>query len=217
MVRVADLAAMGVALDPAAEQAAAASGWLIDDARADRLAGRLVAALAAHEAANPLDPGLPLQAAQRAVGLPDPALLDVLLRRRAAAGLTVEAGRVRRASSGTLPTGLRTALAALRADLAASPFGAPSADRLRELGLGPRELATLVRAGELLRVADGIYLLPGAEAAALSRLAELPSPFTLSQARQALGTTRRVAVPLLELLGRAGHTARTEDGTHRLL
>ena len=86
----------------------------------------------------------------------------------------------------------------------------------RELGLGPQELATLVRAGELLRVADGVYLLPGADERALARLAELPSPFTLSAARQALGTTRRVAVPLLELLARLGHATRTADGTHRL-
>ena len=31
-------------------------------------------------------------------------------------------------------------------------------------------------------------------------LAALPQPFTTSEARQALGTTRRVAIPLLEHL-----------------
>ena len=43
-----------------------------------------------------------------------------------------------------------------------------------------------------------------------------PRRYTLSAARQALGTTRRVAVPVLELLARRGGTMRTEDGTHRL-
>jgi selenocysteine-specific elongation factor len=44
-------------------------------------------------------------------------------------------------------------------------------------------------------------------------LAGLPQPFTLSQARQALGTTRRVAVPLLELLDARGLTRRRPDAT----
>ncbi|MFB9570146.1 SelB C-terminal domain-containing protein, partial [Saccharopolyspora hordei] len=62
-----------------------------------------------------------------------------------------------------------------------------------------------------------LVLLPGAEQAALDRLATLPEPFTLSQARRALGTSRRVAVPLLELLAREGRTERLADGTHRVV
>ena len=42
-------------------------------------------------------------------------------------------------------------------------------------------------------------------------LAGLPQPFTLSEARRALDTSRRVAVPLLELLDRAGATRRLPD------
>jgi selenocysteine-specific elongation factor len=42
-------------------------------------------------------------------------------------------------------------------------------------------------------------------------LAGLPQPFTLGEARRALGTTRRVAVPLLELLDRRGATRRLPD------
>jgi selenocysteine-specific elongation factor len=42
-------------------------------------------------------------------------------------------------------------------------------------------------------------------------LSELPQPFTLSEARQALNTTRRVAVPLLELLDKTGVTRRQAD------
>ena len=47
-------------------------------------------------------------------------------------------------------------------------------------------------------------------------LAGLPQPFTLSEARRALGTTRRVAVPLLELLDRRGLTERLPDDRRRL-
>jgi selenocysteine-specific elongation factor len=42
-------------------------------------------------------------------------------------------------------------------------------------------------------------------------LATLPQPFTLSEARQALRTSRRVAVPLLELLDRRRLTRRLPD------
>jgi len=66
-------------------------------------------------------------------------------------------------------------------------------------------------------VSDGIYLLPGADAAAVDVLAALEQPFTLSAARQALRTSRRVAVPLLELLARQGRTRRLTDNTHQVL
>jgi selenocysteine-specific elongation factor len=110
-----------------------------------------------------------------------------------------------------LPAEIRAGVEAVRADLAEAPFVAPEAHRLAELGLGRRELAAAARAGALLRVADGIYLLPGADSAAAAVLAGLPQPFTLSEARRALGTTRRVAVPLLELLDARGLTRRDPD------
>jgi selenocysteine-specific elongation factor len=106
---------------------------------------------------------------------------------------------------------------ALRADLRRDPFAAPEAARLAELGLGARQLASLVKAGELLRIADGVVLLPDADARAVALLAGLGEEFTLSAARQALGTTRRVAVPLLEHLARTGRTVRTPEGNHRLV
>ena len=45
-------------------------------------------------------------------------------------------------------------------------------------------------------------------------LAGLPQPFTTSEARQALATTRRVVVPLLEHLDGRGWTRRL-DASHR--
>ena len=43
-----------------------------------------------------------------------------------------------------------------------------------------------------------------------------PQPFTLSQARQAWGTSRRVAVPLMEWLDARGVTVRLPDNTRRM-
>jgi len=104
---------------------------------------------------------------------------------------------------------------ALRADLERSPFAAPEAARLSELGLGPRQVASLVKAGELMRISD-VVLLPGADALALEVLSGLGPEFTLSAARRALGTSRRVAVPLLEFLAATGRTVRTPEGGHRI-
>ena len=72
-------------------------------------------------------------------------------------------------------------------------------------------MAAAVRAGRLLRLADGIVLLPGADRSAAARLASLPQPFTTSQARVELGTSRRVALPLLAHLDRLGLTRRLPD------
>jgi selenocysteine-specific elongation factor len=61
-----------------------------------------------------------------------------------------------------------------------------------------------------------VVLLPGADDRAVSVLAGLPSPFSTSAARQALGTSRRVALPLLAHLDRTGRTVRLADDTRRL-
>jgi selenocysteine-specific elongation factor len=100
--------------------------------------------------------------------------------------------------------------------LADAPFDAPEATRLLELGLGHRELAAAARTGALLVLAGGVVLLPDAPARARERLTSLPPLFTVSQARQVWQTSRRVAVPLLELLDSTGVTERLADGTRRL-
>src|SRR5207244_3264357 len=95
-------------------------------------------------------------------------------------------------------------------------FAAPEAAALTAAGLGPRELAAAVRAGLLDKLADGVYLRAGAPATAAGVVAALPQPFTAAEAKTAWGTTRRVAMPLLESLAARGVTERTDDGRHRL-
>jgi selenocysteine-specific elongation factor len=73
-----------------------------------------------------------------------------------------------------------------------------------------------VRDGQLVRIGEGVVLAPGVEDRARRALAGLPQPFTLSQARQAWGTSRRVAVPLAEWLDARGVTVRLGDATRRL-
>ena len=115
-----------------------------------------------------------------------------------------------------VPEPLRRAVQAVRSDLAGEPFRAPEADRLRQLGLDARAIAAAARAGLLLRVTEQIVLAPGADTDAAVVLARLPQPFTTAEARQALGTTRRVAIPLLEHLDRARITERLPDDRRRV-
>ncbi len=196
-----------------------AGNWLADPARWAVLRSRLTEAVAAHAKRDPLAIGMPPEAARAALGLPDRALIEAL----AQGQVQFQDGYLRPPgppkvlqSVPSLPPRLVAGVRAVLADLAAAPFMAPEAGRLRELGLDPRAIAAAARAGLLLRVTEQIVLAPGAEAEAARMLASLPQPFTTAEARQALGTTRRVAIPLLEYLDRAGSTQRLPDDRRRL-
>ena len=160
--------------------------------------------------ADALSAGLPRKAAIDALALPEEALLDAVV---SAAGLVQRAGRVCEVTAAGLG-GADESVSELERRLRAAPFQAPEAEDLAELGLGPRELAAAAAQGRLLRLPDEVVLLPGAPALAMRELARLPQPFTTSQARQALGTTRRIAIPLLEHLDDRGWTRRLDAG-HR--
>ncbi len=210
LVRVDDLRRIGVPVDDSAVgsvPAVRADGWLLSDERAAGAATTAADLVAEHARSSPLDPGLPLPALAGRLGLPSAELARAVLR----PPLRVDAGRVTSGASAVLPAGLQRAVDAVRADLAAEPFAAPTADRLREVGLDNKAAAAAAKAGLLLRPAPGIVLLPGADRLAAQWLAELPQPFTTSQARQRLGTSRRVVLPLLEHLDRAGLTRRLPD------
>jgi selenocysteine-specific elongation factor len=120
------------------------------------------------------------------------------------------------AAAGQLPPRIADAVQAVLDDLAAGPFAAPDTERLRQLGLDARALAAAARVGLLLRVADLVVLAPGADKEAARVLAGLDQPFTTSQARQALNTSRRVAIPLLEYLDRARVTERLPGDLRRV-
>ncbi|GII23086.1 selenocysteine-specific translation elongation factor [Planosporangium mesophilum] len=204
LVRRPELERMGV---PAAGTPVAGD-WLADPDHWSALRKRLAEEVADYARDHPLETGAPVDALRHALGLPDRALVDALV----APPLTARSGRIAQAGQGSsLPGPVADAVDRVRADLEGDPFRAPEAARLAELGLGPRELAAAVRAGALVRVADGVVLLPGALDEAVAVLSRVSQPFTLSDARQALGTSRRVAVPLLEMLDRSGATRRLPD------
>ncbi len=151
----------------------------------------------------------------RALRLDDPQLLVALL--QSCPELDDSGGRVRkRGSAPTLRTDLEQAVSRLVAALQVAPFAAPEQHELAGLGLGHRELGAAAAARAILLLPGDIALLPSAPDIAAGILRDLPQPFTLSAARQALGTTRRIAVPLLEYLDRIGVTERVDGELRRL-
>jgi selenocysteine-specific elongation factor len=221
--------------------AAVAGDWLADPAHWAALRAELPAIVADFCAKDPLAPGMPTEAARAILKLPSRDLIAAL----ASGDIVQEAGYLRistrpagdvgsaraagpggypaqagpsatAAAAGRLPPAIAAAVQTVLDDLARDPFAAPDAERLRALGLDAKSLAAAARAGLLLRVADLIALAPDAADQATATLAELDQPFSTSQARQALGTSRRVAIPLLEYLDRARITERLPGDLRRL-
>ena len=189
-------------------------GWLVAEPRWRSWSAALVEAVDAHARAHPLEPRMPLEAARRSVDVPDARVIPELARD---SGLQVGAGRVSRPGVRARLGAAETGIAELEARLAVEPFAAPERGELVARGLGARELAAAVAAGRLLRLGDEVVLLPSGPARAMRVLAGLSQPFSVSDARQALGTTRRVAVPLLEHLDARGWTVRDDTSRRRVV
>ena len=221
LIRRSELAAMGVP----DEGEPVVGEWLGDPSHWAALAEKLADEVHRHRSEHPLEPGAPVELLRHRLGLPDRELVVALVRtvstdsvpetpgsgvgeRGMVAPLTIQGGRV---VSGGVDLPAELVAAVERAFAGLGPFAAPEANDLAALGLGPREVAAAVRAGLLIRLAPAVVLRAGAVDEAARVLNKVPQPFTLSQARQALETTRRVAVPLLELLDRRGLTRRRPD------
>ena len=188
--------------------------WWVNAQAITRWTAQLRTLFDTHLTHHHLSDGLPLATALSALALPDDSLVSIAV---AGARLKRDGAIIRDPHAALRDLGpAEKSVAIVEAQLAKEPFVAPDAGTLDELGLGPIELAAAERAGRLLRVGP-IVLLPSAPQQAAEILGQQPGEFTLSQARQALGTTRRVAVPLLEYMDARGLTRRTSDSARVLM
>lgn len=188
--------------------------WWVNAQAIARWTAQLRTLFDTHLTDHHLSDGLPLATALSALALPDDSLVSIAV---AGARLKRDGAIIRDPHAAPRDLGpAEKSVAIVEAQLAKEPFVAPDASTLDELGLGPSELAAAERAGRLLRVGP-IVLLPSAPQQAAEILSQQPGEFTLSQARQALGTTRRVAVPLLEYMDARGLTRRTSDSARVLM
>jgi selenocysteine-specific elongation factor len=189
-------------------------GRVVTDADWERWTIRLREVVDEARKSDPLSQGLAAAEAAARAAIPANELVEPLAQ---AAKLQMRAGRV--SGVDALPPAAQAAVDQLVTRLRADPFDAPDAGDLAAAGMTPQMLAAAERHGLLLRLAGNtgpVVLLPNAPDEALARLAALGAPFTVSDARGALGTSRRIAVPLLEHLDATRRTRRV-DATTRVV
>jgi selenocysteine-specific elongation factor len=203
IVRAGSLRAMG--LEPPGP--ALVGDWLVAPEVLRTLRRRLVA-LVGQRTSDPSASPLSVEDARKVLDLPDARLVPALL----TPPFSVRNGHIVAGDApDILASAVREALDILERRLGDTDFAVPTAEELGAVGLRAPEVAAAVRARRLVRLAPDVVLLPATVRRALATLARLPQPFTAGQAREALGTTRKVIVPLLEHLAREGSTRRVDD------
>ena len=182
------------------------------------IVGRARQELEAYHRRNPLRPGMPAEELRRPLGL-DAKLAAEVIRTLAEQG--VLQGRARGVVSlagwePRLTAAQRGSAEEIMARLGDTPLSPP---RLGELGADAASLCQYLEAeGRVIRIAADLYLLreavDGAREALVRHLAA-GSALTVADARDVLGSSRKVVVPLLEYFD-AGHVT-VRDGDLRRL
>ena len=213
-IEQATVAAMGIPVaDPLPEPVLDHDRWFINRERLAAWAHQLRDAVAAQYDRDPAADGVTQQAAVRLLELPHKELLPLVVEH---AQLAERSGRVTNPALQPTLGAAEAAVATLEHRLLADPFTAPTADELAELGLGDKELAAAAHQQRLLRLPDNIVLHPKTPALAMRQLVHLNQPFTAADARQALDTTRRTLIPLLEHLDARGWTQRLDGNLRKI-
>ena len=171
---------------------------------------------------HPERTGPPINQLRRTLerGFPAPALFDALVNTLTAKGDFLQVGTVIRRTSHLpmLPPHLRAAGDRLRTALAEKPFAPPSRKELAADAPSRQALRFLCDTGEAAELSDDLVLSQQSfqrMKSIITRTLRSTGSGTASELRQVLGTTRRVIIPLLEVLDREGLTRR--DGDRRFL
>jgi selenocysteine-specific elongation factor len=141
-----------------------------------------------------------------------PSIVGEVLEKLETGGVVARRGSrfVEPGSQATYDDATRQRRDALVARLAEQPYAPPSIqDAARSVGAGPADVQALLAEKRILRHRDLAFTREAIQSAA-STLAELErrgGPFTAGAAREALGTTRKYAIPLLELMDGLGLTS----------
>jgi selenocysteine-specific elongation factor len=148
------------------------------------------------------------------LGVPEP-LLTPLLASMTNEGYARSGPHFKRADhTVTLPPDLEAEAVAMRAKLEASPLEPPSRKDLVVSGPTKKAMQFLLDTGEVTALNAEIVMLTSAYQQAVDTVRghiETAGPATASDLRKAIGTTRRILMPLLEFLDQSGITQRNGD------
>ncbi len=181
------------------------------------LRGQAEAAIAEEHRAHPERPGLLLNQLRSVLEkpLPTPEVFDALVAELCRSGCVQTGAAIRRATHRpALPPYLQGAGDRLRAALAAKPIEPPSRKELAPDTVSQQALRFLIETGEAVELGEELVLLTEnfnrATGVIKAFLRERGSA-TVSDLRQALATSRRIMLPILERLDRDGVTLRQGD------
>jgi len=220
-VRASDLIILTGTRPSAIDGAERTGAWWVAKGVVDEVSGALEAALAAFHKDHPLDEGLELARARGLVlrsleeaGAPGNAsLADALLSALSESGRVVREGStVRLASHAASLVGREEEAGRLVRAVADAEPTPPTVQELTSAGFSPEVIHAAARAGMLVRLSRDLVMTPGlvARAEALIR-GSGKDGITVSAFREAMGTSRKYALPLLEHLDQAKVTVRRGD------
>lgn len=190
---------------------------VIEAALWNKVRQRAVDAIDARHRAHPEQAGLPLTDLRAALELNAPVaeIFDAIVADLCAQGFARSGNAIRRAAHRpALSPQLQSASARIRAMLAAKPFDPPSRKDVAPDIASQQALRFLIESGEVFEVSSEIVLAADSARRATEMVREFirsHGPATVSELRQMLGNSRRVALPLLERLDRDGVTLRQGD------
>ena len=193
--------------------------WVADPAFVEATRMSVVELLRSFHAAHPLRGGLEIAEARTAIAarggpLAEPGLADAMIDHLATVGAVVGSETIVRLPGHRPQIEERPEAARLVAAVREAEPTAPTVKELVTAGFPMDLIRAVCDEGRLVRVSPDMVaspaLLAGAQDVARS-LAGTPSGLTVSAFREALGTSRKYALPLLEYLDRIGFTRRQGD------
>jgi selenocysteine-specific elongation factor len=198
-----------------------AGDWLLRDGLLESVGAALTAHVEAFHRAHPLEEGEPLASARRAlsaslrsfIGPPDRRLVEAVLDRLATDGLLTQTS-----TSIALPShrpadrGNDPVIQRLISAISSEPAQPPTIKDLMSQGIGRDAIDAAGRAGLVVRIAPDLVFIPALiERAEVIVAAAGGAGITVSAFREALGTSRKYALPILEWFDQRGVTRRQGD------
>jgi selenocysteine-specific elongation factor len=209
----------GVHVDELAPDAAIRVGsWITSPQALEEAADRLTESLARVHREHPLRPGLETSEARTVLAaagtaLDDPALAEAVVDRLAADGRVARTGAIVRLPAHAASTAGREDADRLVQTVRAGEPSPPTVRDLAQAGFGRELVQAACADGRLIKVASDLVVTPQflARAEEVVRSQAGPPGITVSGFRQALGTSRKYALPLLEYFDGLGLTRRQGD------
>jgi selenocysteine-specific elongation factor len=180
-----------------------------------KLRAKVIGLIDAAHKESPESPGIDLGELRAALRIQEPELLESLVADLCERDFVRKGSVIARTSHRpTLPIHLQSVEQRIREALTGQLFDPPSRKAIESDPQARQVVRFMIENGDVTELALDVLLLRESFESMKSQVTEFISkngPSTVSQLRQALGSSRRVMVPLLERLDRDGATTRAGD------